>query len=239
MEAGGLPAAGHRGALPVPAAGALRRRARDPDDGTRCCRRCGWRSTTRSCAARDERRRRDRAARCTPRSTPTGRPCRLPDTREGPVSHEGARHRRRRLHRLAPRRAAAATAAPTVIGIDCFTDYYPRPIKEAQPRGAAGARPGSRFVETSIQDADLGALLDGVTHVFHLAAQAGVRKSWGTRLPDLHGQQHRRDAGAARGAASGGRSSGSCTPRARRSTATTRRSRCARTRCRSRCRRTA
>ena len=27
--------------------------------------------------------------------------------------------------------------------------------------------------------ADLGRLLDGVTHVFHLAAQAGVRKSWG------------------------------------------------------------
>ena len=25
----------------------------------------------------------------------------------------------------------------------------------------------------------LDALLDGVTHVFHLAAQAGVRKSWG------------------------------------------------------------
>jgi len=27
--------------------------------------------------------------------------------------------------------------------------------------------------------ANLGTLLDGVTHVFHLAAQAGVRKSWG------------------------------------------------------------
>ena len=25
----------------------------------------------------------------------------------------------------------------------------------------------------------MGRLLDGVTHVFHLAAQAGVRKSWG------------------------------------------------------------
>ena len=35
------------------------------------------------------------------------------------------------------------------------------------------------FVEGSLQAADLGALLDGVTHVFHLAAQAGVRKSWG------------------------------------------------------------
>jgi UDP-glucose 4-epimerase len=35
-------------------------------------------------------------------------------------------------------------------------------------------------VETTIQQAPPTALLDGVTHVFHLAAQAGVRKSWGT-----------------------------------------------------------
>ena len=34
-------------------------------------------------------------------------------------------------------------------------------------------------MESAIADADLPALLDGVTHVFHLAAQAGVRKSWG------------------------------------------------------------
>jgi nucleoside-diphosphate-sugar epimerase len=66
----------------------------------------------------------------------------------------------------------------TVLGIDCFTDYYPRPIKEANLRNNLG-RPGFQFVETRIQDADLPALLDGTTHVFHLAAQAGVRKSWG------------------------------------------------------------
>jgi UDP-glucose 4-epimerase len=65
-----------------------------------------------------------------------------------------------------------------VIGLDCFTDYYPRPIKE---RNLAGARSHARFrfVESRIQDADLAALLEGRTHVFHLAAQAGVRKSWG------------------------------------------------------------
>ncbi len=34
-------------------------------------------------------------------------------------------------------------------------------------------------MEGRIQDVDLPRLLDGVTHVFHLAAQAGVRKSWG------------------------------------------------------------
>ena len=65
-----------------------------------------------------------------------------------------------------------------VVGIDCFTDYYPRPIKEANLRNNLG-RPGFRFVEARIQDADLAGLLDGVSHVFHLAAQAGVRKSWG------------------------------------------------------------
>jgi UDP-glucose 4-epimerase len=65
-----------------------------------------------------------------------------------------------------------------VVGIDCFTDYYPRAIKE---RNLAGARGSSRFafVDQDLLDVDLGALLDGVTHVFHLAAQAGVRKSWG------------------------------------------------------------
>jgi UDP-glucose 4-epimerase len=66
----------------------------------------------------------------------------------------------------------------TVIGLDCFTDYYPRDQKERNLKGILG-QPGFRFVETSIQEADLGPLLDDVTHVFHLAAQAGVRKSWG------------------------------------------------------------
>lgn len=65
-----------------------------------------------------------------------------------------------------------------VTGIDAFTDYYPRPIKEHNLLGAR-AHPRFAFVEGRIQDADLAALLDGVTHVFHLAAQAGVRKSWG------------------------------------------------------------
>jgi nucleoside-diphosphate-sugar epimerase len=65
-----------------------------------------------------------------------------------------------------------------VTGIDCFTDYYARELKEANLDVNRG-RPGFTFIEARIQDADLGALLDGVTHVFHLAAQAGVRRSWG------------------------------------------------------------
>jgi len=65
-----------------------------------------------------------------------------------------------------------------VVGLDCFTDYYPRAIKERNLSGARG-RTHFRFVESSIRDANLPALLRDRTHVFHLAAQAGVRKSWG------------------------------------------------------------
>jgi len=66
----------------------------------------------------------------------------------------------------------------TVIGLDCFTDYYPRAIKDANV-AAVARHPGFSFVEGSIQHANLRQLLEGVSHVFHLAAQAGVRKSWG------------------------------------------------------------
>ncbi len=65
-----------------------------------------------------------------------------------------------------------------VVGIDCFTDYYSRDVKE---RNLAGARAsaGFRFIESRVQDVDLASALADRTHVFHLAAQAGVRKSWG------------------------------------------------------------
>ena len=65
-----------------------------------------------------------------------------------------------------------------VVGLDCFTDYYPRETKTGNMADAM-RQPRFRFVEAALQTADLAALLDGVTHVFHLAAQAGVRKSWG------------------------------------------------------------
>jgi len=65
-----------------------------------------------------------------------------------------------------------------VIGLDCFTDYYPREVKESNLGRLLGADRFT-FVEVALQRADLAALGDGVTHVFHLAAQAGVRKSWG------------------------------------------------------------
>jgi UDP-glucose 4-epimerase len=65
-----------------------------------------------------------------------------------------------------------------VVGIDSFTDYYPRAVKERNLAGLLSAA-RFRFVESRIQDADLATLLGDRSHVFHLAAQAGVRKSWG------------------------------------------------------------
>jgi nucleoside-diphosphate-sugar epimerase len=65
-----------------------------------------------------------------------------------------------------------------VVGVDGLTDYYPRDAKHRNLL-ALVKRPNFRFVENMLQDMPIGPLLDGVTHVFHLAAQAGVRRSWG------------------------------------------------------------
>jgi nucleoside-diphosphate-sugar epimerase len=65
-----------------------------------------------------------------------------------------------------------------VVGIDCFTDYYPRRAKEENLRELR-ASPRFRLVEARLQDTDLSPLLEGAEHVYHLAAQAGVRASWG------------------------------------------------------------
>jgi len=74
--------------------------------------------------------------------------------------------------------AALLDRGAAVVGLDCFTDYYARAAKEKNLEENS-LREQFRFVENSIAGADLPTLLDGVTHVFHLAAQAGVRKSWG------------------------------------------------------------
>ncbi len=66
----------------------------------------------------------------------------------------------------------------SVRAIDAFTDFYPRPLKERNLENLRG-RAGYEFIEGDLRDLDLSVALDGVTHVFHLAAQAGVRRSWG------------------------------------------------------------
>jgi nucleoside-diphosphate-sugar epimerase len=68
-----------------------------------------------------------------------------------------------------------------VRAIDAFTDFYPRPLKERNLENLRG-RPGYEFIEGDLREVDLAAALDGITHVFHLAAQAGVRRSWGSEF---------------------------------------------------------
>ena len=65
-----------------------------------------------------------------------------------------------------------------VVGVDCFVDYYPRQIKE---RNLSRAMDHNNFTfrEEDLAHADCRELLYGADWVFHQAAQAGVRASWG------------------------------------------------------------
>jgi UDP-glucose 4-epimerase len=65
-----------------------------------------------------------------------------------------------------------------VVGVDCFTDYYARGTKERNVDAARG-HAGFRLVDADLSEADLPALLGDASIVYHLAAQAGVRASWG------------------------------------------------------------
>jgi nucleoside-diphosphate-sugar epimerase len=65
-----------------------------------------------------------------------------------------------------------------VLGVDCFTDYYPRELKDDNLERLRDRR---RF---SLHEVDLGSdplddLVEGIDTVFHLAAQPGVRGSFG------------------------------------------------------------
>ncbi len=65
-----------------------------------------------------------------------------------------------------------------VRGVDSFTDYYPRSRKESNLEPLRG-RGGFEFVEADLATCQLEGLLEGVGGICHLAAQAGVRASWG------------------------------------------------------------
>jgi UDP-glucuronate 4-epimerase len=73
---------------------------------------------------------------------------------------------------------ALIAAGDDVVGVDAFTDYYARELKE---RNVERIRESSGFklVEDDLAEANLEQLLDGVDAIFHLAAQPGVRGSWG------------------------------------------------------------
>jgi nucleoside-diphosphate-sugar epimerase len=66
-----------------------------------------------------------------------------------------------------------------VVGIDSFTGYYARDLKEAN---LESARQHSNFklVEADLVTAGLSQALSGASVVFHLGGQPGVRPSWGS-----------------------------------------------------------
>jgi UDP-glucose 4-epimerase len=70
-----------------------------------------------------------------------------------------------------------------VVGVDSLLDYYDVRIKRDNLTAAA-EHERFRFIEDSLNRLDLDELLDGVATVFHQAAQAGVRASWGERFEE-------------------------------------------------------
>ncbi len=65
-----------------------------------------------------------------------------------------------------------------VIGIDEFNDYYD-PIFKRKNVAHLHNHPNFQLIENDIQFLDWHSLLQGVDVVYHQAAQAGVRASWG------------------------------------------------------------
>lgn len=64
----------------------------------------------------------------------------------------------------------------SVVGIDCFTDYYPQRFKEDN-LASLMSNERFRFIEGDLLDIELEDL--DVDYIFHEAAQPGVRHSWG------------------------------------------------------------
>ena len=135
--------------------------------------------------------------------------------------------RRRRARQAAPAAARAAQAAAVkavvtgaagfigshlaaslledgheVLGVDCFTDYYPRPVKE---QNLAPLRGHARFrlVEERLQDAALARHLEGAGRRVPPRGPGGRAGLLGPRVRPLHRAQRARDAAAARGGARG------------------------------------
>ena len=65
-----------------------------------------------------------------------------------------------------------------VRGVDAFTDYYARQLKYENVAWAQSFGELELF-DADVATTDIDGLLDGIDGVFHLAAQPGVRASWG------------------------------------------------------------
>jgi UDP-glucuronate 4-epimerase len=68
-----------------------------------------------------------------------------------------------------------------VTGLDCFTDYYSRDLKQRNlERALSHGR--FRFFEDDLLRSNLDKIIDSVDKVAHLAGEPGVRASWGERF---------------------------------------------------------
>lgn len=68
-----------------------------------------------------------------------------------------------------------------VIGIDSFTDYYPKKIKENNLKNCLKNENFS-FVNADLFDLDLISIFKKSQYIFHMSAQPGVRSSWGSQF---------------------------------------------------------
>lgn len=65
-----------------------------------------------------------------------------------------------------------------VSGIDSFSDFYPRKYKEKNIEGLL-KNPLFDFIEKDMLELELEEIFENTDAIFHLAAQPGVRTSWG------------------------------------------------------------
>jgi UDP-glucose 4-epimerase len=70
-----------------------------------------------------------------------------------------------------------------VLAVDRFSPYYSRRLKEANLVTCTSDN-NFELLEADVSSIDVGSLLSNVDGVFHLAAQPGVRPSWGEGFAD-------------------------------------------------------
>ncbi|HEX2086100.1 MAG TPA: NAD-dependent epimerase/dehydratase family protein [Solirubrobacteraceae bacterium] len=76
---------------------------------------------------------------------------------------------------------ALLDAGASVVGVDCFNDNYARPQK-LQNLERARSWENFDFVPVDLARGELRDLVEGVDALYHLAAEPGVRASWGGRF---------------------------------------------------------
>lgn len=78
---------------------------------------------------------------------------------------------------------ALLAAGHRVVGIDAFTPYYEPAIKRANI-AASSLHPNFELLPADLNELDLDEILQPGDVIFHLAAQPGVRQSWGEGFPE-------------------------------------------------------